>query len=158
MIYYLVERILKVRNKSGNRERCRKLSLWNRSWGVSGWEGGVVCWLGVRGLLGHHSSSQTPPSPNPLHSSLHCQPRYPRIGKVLRVLPSDHPVPRNQGWLNFSETKLVTCGPFELLVVSWQFLPAVNSSPYWHLSWVRVETNREKTDCRLDWARLTVRF
>ena len=29
-------------------------------------------------------------------------------GKVLRVLPSGHWVPHNQGWLNFWETKLVT--------------------------------------------------
>jgi hypothetical protein len=29
-------------------------------------------------------------------------------GKVLRVLPSDRMVPRNQGWLNFWETNLVT--------------------------------------------------
>ena len=29
-------------------------------------------------------------------------------GKVLRVLPSGRWVPRNQGWLNFWETKLVT--------------------------------------------------
>ena len=31
-----------------------------------------------------------------------------REGKVLRVLPSDRMVPRNQGWLNFWETNLVT--------------------------------------------------
>ena len=31
-----------------------------------------------------------------------------REGKVLRVLPSDRIVPRNQGWLNFWETELVT--------------------------------------------------
>ena len=30
-IIIMTERILKVRKKSGNRERCRKLSLWNRS-------------------------------------------------------------------------------------------------------------------------------
>ena len=31
-----------------------------------------------------------------------------REGKVLRVLPSGRWVPRNQGWLNFWETRLVT--------------------------------------------------
>ena len=29
-------------------------------------------------------------------------------GKVLRVLPSSRCLPRNQGWVNFSETRLVT--------------------------------------------------
>ena len=29
-------------------------------------------------------------------------------GKVLRVLPSGRSLPRNQGWVNFSETRLVT--------------------------------------------------
>jgi len=33
---------------------------------------------------------------------------FAREGKVLRVLPSGRWVPRNQGWLNFWETRLVT--------------------------------------------------